>query len=74
MSLTVNSGATLASENKFKMLPGAQLIVEEGGKLQLASGGSLVVYDQNYNNSEYRMLQLNDAVLNDLKSGSRYFL
>ena len=30
-----------------------------------------VVYDQNYNDHEYRMIQLNDNVLQDIQQGTR---
>lgn len=31
-----------------------------------------VVYDSDYNDREYRMLQVNDTVVNDFQSGMRY--
>lgn len=31
-----------------------------------------VVYDSDYNDREYRMLQVNDTVINDFQSGMRY--
>jgi|GEM_PF-4503918 len=43
-SITAAEGATVSIENDFKLLPGAELIVEDGASLTIADGATIEVY------------------------------